>query len=277
MEQAEEEGESPVEKPPSPVDQPLHTEQWRLHANPLRGKSLGIFSPTSRIRTAFCDALVHPAVGQIVLGLIIIQTVLLAVESAPSVFSKPREMRFGLTWFDWALFGLFTVYSLEIAMHIVVSGFIINPVEYSTINRGIGFWKAFTIKFNSLFAVHWQSDHNSRIPEVTDQPHDQQLYKTSLLRSWTGAPVSDAFVKDVRHQRRLRLAHRAYLRHSWNRLDFLAVVSYWISFSLSATGIEDAKYIYAFRMLGCLRILRLLGLTSGTSVSSQYSIKFNDV
>lgn len=62
------------------------------------------------------------------------------------------------------------------------------------------------------------------------------------------------------------MARRAFLRHSFNRLDFVAVVSYWISLYLCITGMEAEKHLYVFRMMSCLRILRLLGITSGTSV-----------
>src|SRR5437879_12984243 len=62
------------------------------------------------------------------------------------------------------------------------------------------------------------------------------------------------------------MARRAFLRHSFNRLYFVAVVSYWISLWLCITGVEAERHLYVFRMMSCLRILRLLGITSGTSV-----------
>lgn len=71
---------------------------------------------------------------------------------------------------------------------------------------------------------------------------------------------------DPLQKRRIRLAHRAFLRHSFNRLDFVAVVAYWVSFALALGGAENEHRLYVFRMLSCLRILRLLALTSGTSV-----------
>lgn len=264
----EEESQSPIEKLPSPVEEVLNPVEWKIHANPLRGKSLGLFTPHSRVRTFLCDVLVHSATEQIVLGLIIVQTILLAVESAPSVYNTPRELRFGLTWFDWALFGIFVFYTIEVIMRIIVSGFVVNPIEYSTINRGIGLRQALTVRFNSLFTVHSQLEPSIKSTDTANHSQDQGHEQPSLLRSLTGSPAYKTFPKDVRNQKRLRLAHRAFLRHSFNRVDFLAVISYWISFVLAVTGTEDAKYIYVFRMLGCLRILRLLSLTSGTSVSS---------
>jgi hypothetical protein len=73
-------------------------------------------------------------------------------------------------------------------------------------------------------------------------------------------------LSDPRERQRVRLAHRAYLRHSFNRTDFVAVVSFWIALLLGALNIQNTRVILVFQMLSCLRIIRLLNLTSGTSV-----------
>ncbi|KAF6754799.1 high-affinity cell membrane calcium channel [Ephemerocybe angulata] len=57
-----------------------------------------------------------------------------------------------------------------------------------------------------------------------------------------------------------------YLRQSWNRIDFIAVVSFWIMFALAMTGQERGKYhIGIFRALNCLALLpvqRIIGVQS---------------
>jgi len=73
-----------------------------------------------------------------------------------------------------------------------------------------------------------------------------------------------------RNRHKARLAHRAYLRHSFNRMDFIAVVSYWIALVLELTFVMSKHHIYIFRMLSCLRIFRLLSITEGTSVLSLF-------
>lgn len=86
----------------------------------------------------------------------------------------------------------------------------------------------------------------------------------------SAATFHKAGVDEVERSRNLhkaRLARRAYLRHSFNRMDFIAVVSYWIALILELTGVMNAHHIYVFQMLSCLRIFRLLGITEGTSVS----------
>ncbi|OCH86932.1 hypothetical protein OBBRIDRAFT_890152 [Obba rivulosa] len=57
-----------------------------------------------------------------------------------------------------------------------------------------------------------------------------------------------------------------YLRHSWNRIDFVAIVGFWISFFLATAGVERGRYhIGIFRALSVLRTARLLAITSGTT------------
>ena len=58
-----------------------------------------------------------------------------------------------------------------------------------------------------------------------------------------------------------------YLRHSWTRIDFIAIVSFWVTFALATTGVEHSKYhIGIFRAMSVLRTARLLAITSGTTV-----------
>jgi hypothetical protein len=62
----------------------------------------------------------------------------------------------------------------------------------------------------------------------------------------------------------------AYLRHSWNRIDFVSIISYWIHFALIFTEqeiIEEiGRRILVFKMLSALILLRLLNLTDGSRV-----------
>jgi hypothetical protein len=61
-----------------------------------------------------------------------------------------------------------------------------------------------------------------------------------------------------------------YLRHSWSRIDIIAILGFWISFALAMTGSErsTSRHIGAFRALSVLRTARLLTITSGTTVMS---------
>ncbi|EFX01203.1 calcium channel subunit cch1 [Grosmannia clavigera kw1407] len=231
--------------------------------NPLRGKSLGIFSADNPIRTAMLELLMQPWVESAILGLIIFQAVLLAVEAAPDVWSpgNARTDRWSSSWYNWSMLGLFIVFTAEIVVRVIVSGFIFNAPEYSTIDRkaGIrhGLRAAVTDQYRNFFQPQRQKS--------TRRPPTETFTPSPFARSFTFMHSQRAPESYDEH-RRMQLARRAFLRHGFNRLDFVAVVSFWISFVLACTGIEYAHHIYLFRMLSCLRILRLLGITKGNAI-----------
>jgi len=254
---------SPVsEKIPSPVVASAVLHQLpAIDRNPLRGRALGILPPESPLRRRLLNLLVHPLFEPFILLLIILQTIILAVDSASNVYDHPRPTNWGGPWTDWALLIIFIIYTIEMGIKMTVSGFIFNPREYSTIDRSIGLRQALAKKANDLFALH-------RKPAIRGQPDDQMEAQgpPSLLRSFTAQTFEEEIPGGSRQAQKKRLAHRAFLRHSFNRLDFVAVVAFWISFVLTIFEEESRFHIYVFRMLSCLRILRLLGITSGTSV-----------
>lgn len=229
--------------------------------NPLKGKSLFIFTPNSWIRLHLCEMLVHPITEPVILVLIIIQTILLAVDSAPALAYNQRPKTWGASRINQVMLILFSVYSLELAARIIVSGLMKNAKEYSTVDWSLGFKNAMVEKFRNLLIPHKQPT-----PTTTVKPTGFEGHQPSVLRSFTGIQALADPPGHSRQQQRIRLARRAFLRHSFNRLDFLAVVSFWVSFILSQLLVEENHHVYVFRMLSCLRILRLLSLTSGTSV-----------
>lgn len=230
--------------------------------NPLKGHSLGVFSPESHIRLWLCGLLVNPYTESVILLLIVLQTVLLAVEASPNVFSdgNARPQRWGGRPIDWALLGLFVVFSLELVARTIVSGFVLNAAEYSTIDRKKGVRAAVRDQYRAVFQPQRQKS-------VRENRHDQ-LQTSAISRSFTTLMQGQqALPETLEEQQRFQLARRAFLRHSFNRLDFVAVVSYWIAFALGFSGMESRYHLYVFKMLSCLRILRLLALTHGTAVS----------
>ncbi|KAJ5361521.1 hypothetical protein N7541_002365 [Penicillium brevicompactum] len=234
------------------------SKMWKDRNNPFRGRSLGLFGPNHPLRLCLCDILVNSYMEPFILVVIVIQTILLTVEDALPSYAK--TLKWGDNNLDYVFLVIFFIYTLEIGSKILVSGLIFNPVEYSTLNRTLGIRKAIAEKGRNLITPHRQmtTKKSSML-----QPEPQ----ASILRTFTGMNGLDPEVyDDPLHKRRVRLAHRAFLRHSFNRLDFVAVVAYWVSFVLTLSGAEKEHQLYIFRMLSCLRILRLLAMTNGTSV-----------
>lgn len=230
--------------------------------NPLKGKSLGIFGPGNPVRKCLCDLLVYPATEPAILLLIIVQTIMLAAEASSSVYNNPRPMSWGSSKNDYFLFGLFLIYTIEAVVRIIVSGFIFNPVEYSTIDRKRGLKGAVLDKYGAIFAPQ----RKPSIKNVQNQPNVPQAFAPAVARSVQAMQNRSNMPSTLEDMQRLQLSRRAFLRHSFNRLDFVAIVSFWISFALQVRGIEAQRHLYIFRMMSCLRILRLLALTSGTSI-----------
>lgn len=75
------------------------------------------------------------------------------------------------------------------------------------------------------------------------------------------------FQKAVAKQQSISAAGRPFFRHSWHRIDLIAVVSFWITFILATSHQETTAthHIYIFRALSVLRAGRLLVITSGTT------------
>ncbi|KAI4729071.1 hypothetical protein E4T49_03176 [Aureobasidium sp. EXF-10728] len=242
---------SPVsEKMPSPMLRPAdHLEPHTPEPNPFRGKSLGIFPPDSKLRLKLADFLLHPFTEPFILVLIVFQTILLAVEARNNVNNDPRSQRFGTTWIDIALLALFSIYTVEIVIRVIVSGFIVNPIEYSTIDRKVGLRTAVMRKANDMFALH----RKPSVRNLNPLPPVMAAPQPGILRSLTTNTMME--VPGGSKQAQLqRLAFRAFLRHSFNRLDFLAVCAFWISFVIGIFGVESQKHVFVFRMLSCLRI-----------------------
>lgn len=79
------------------------------------------------------------------------------------------------------------------------------------------------------------------------------------------ASAHTPYALSIKRQR--QTYQQAFLRHSWNRIDALAVLCFWISFGLASTGQEASKNLWFFRSLSVLRAARLLAITPGTQVS----------
>ncbi|KAK5628230.1 hypothetical protein RRF57_003945 [Xylaria bambusicola] len=226
--------------------------------NPLKGRSLGIFPPDNFLRRKLCDVLVNPYLEPTLLVLIVLQAILLAVEAANNVNDEKHGRK--PLWdpssaINWAILVLFIIFTFEIIARIIVSGFVLNPAEYSTVDRKRGIRSVISDRYNTVFRPQ---RHKS-----VHAPRQEAYGPSTFARSFT---MMHSMPETVEEQMRLQLARRAFLRHGFNRLDFVAVVSFWIAFLLSITGIEAKYHLYIFRMLSCLRIIRLLALTNGTAI-----------
>lgn len=96
-------------------------------------------------------------------------------------------------------------------------------------------------------------------------PSEPTIFSTAL-RSDNPDVLALPFRLSIAHARVQTQRNVPYLRHSWSRIDFVAIVGFWVSFVLATAGVERGTYhIGIFRALSVLRTARLLAITSGTT------------
>lgn len=205
-------------------------------ADELSGSSLRIFGPKNIIRQRLCALLLSPVTEPLILLLIIFQAVILTIDSSYDVIRNRQILSWG-GWTDWALLVVFILYTVEIAIRSIVSGLLINADAGS-----------------------------SSIASLASSTHDSDTHIKALRPAQTfryldpiGSPIGNVKL------RKSHLVSRAYLRRSFNRIDFVAVLSFWIYLALAITGNETQHHIFVFKAISCMRILRLLNITRGTS------------
>ncbi|MBW0462341.1 hypothetical protein O181_002056 [Austropuccinia psidii MF-1] len=102
-------------------------------------------------------------------------------------------------------------------------------------------------------------------PYSAPLPHANSFPSSTPSRKPLFLQEAALFRSGLQRQQNQLINQIAYLRQSWNRIDFVAVISFWISFILSINGTEAASQVYVFRALSVLRLMRLLTITSGTT------------
>jgi hypothetical protein len=117
-------------------------------------------------------------------------------------------------------------------------------------------------KFKQTIADETSSRTHFRNPS-------QPTFFSRALRSDQTPPdvVSLPFRLNIQNARDKVHRNMPYLRQSWGRIDFIAILSFWLSFALAMAGVERGTYhVASFRAMSVLRIARLLTITSGTTV-----------
>ncbi|KPV76292.1 uncharacterized protein RHOBADRAFT_52318 [Rhodotorula graminis WP1] len=86
---------------------------------------------------------------------------------------------------------------------------------------------------------------------------------------WGPSPFSSATTPYALSVKRQRATYQqAFLRHSWNRIDAVAVVAFWISFALAVAGREASDNLWFIRALSVLRASRLLAITAAAGAET---------
>ncbi|KIM44013.1 hypothetical protein M413DRAFT_17890 [Hebeloma cylindrosporum] len=241
-------------------------------ALPIRGRTLCFLGPDSKLRLSLFNFLVHPLTEPGILILILLNAIVLTIQTYPSLTLPtadgptlpPRIKGYFHSWEDYVLFALFIVFTLEAFARICVTGFLFDPEPYTpnpattpgTLSRGGG------IATRIANAAH-------RAHAIIREPSEPTLLSLAM-RSDNRAAHPDSialpFRLSIGHLHHKTQRNVPYLRQSWSRIDFVANVSFWITFILAMTGVErGTHHIGLFRAMSIIRIARLLTITSGTT------------
>ena len=112
-------------------------------------------------------------------------------------------------------------------------------------------------------------EHATNLPEETQirRQASDSTYSSQVHQSDSREILSLPFRLNINHIHEKAHRNVPYLRQSWTRIDFVAIVSFWITFGLAMSGLERGRFhIGIFRALSVIRTARLLTITSGTTV-----------
>jgi len=268
----------------------------------LRGKSLTYFGPHNTLRVTLAKILESWWIEPFILALILINLIVLIVTSSRDVHNYPQNFDDVNKAEGVILLVVFILYTLDMFARIIVSGLIIDPPQESVQDAKehddvslheqsntrevlVNMWNSYMdgiFRFLRPYSKEVQEHAEAKLAtlnpveglaaqdSVTPHP-DAEHASTEENPHWfmrvfyrlvsVCLHVSHTITGDNE-----QLCNRAYLRHSWNRVDCLAIICYWIALALQVTGAGStpSHHIYVFRALSVLRCSRLLGLWEGT-------------
>ncbi|CAO3564105.1 unnamed protein product [Mortierella alpina] len=248
---------------------------------PLEGWSLFIFGPENPIRQKINRFLNQTWVELFLLFLLVVNLVFLIVKvSSP----KGNDTVWGAHWTDYGLLVIFVLYTMEIGSRVIVSGLVLYPKDGDKVRKFFG-KKPRTDNLHDTNPTilrkspEAQRRHGTMAPSATfksfapaapvsnatktrattiiDFAVGRQTTVTQFIPTYMDPLIAykPQFVADASTQ-------IPFLRHTFNRIDFFAVLCYWIDFFLMMAGVKN---IYFFKTVAAMRTLRLLNITSGSA------------
>ncbi|KAF9586210.1 calcium channel protein [Lunasporangiospora selenospora] len=189
----------------------------------------------------------------------------------------------GTLWVDYGLLVIFILYTIEIGARVIVSGLIFYPNDGDKIRKFFG-KKQRTDNLHDTNPTilrkmpHIQKKETMLAPSPTIRPMGQASPMSAATKGRAATIIDFAIGRQTTVTQFIPtymdplIAYKPqfidagpqipFLRHTFNRIDMLAVVCYWIDFALMMAGVRE---IYVFKAIAAMRTLRLLNITSGSS------------
>ncbi|KAF9431383.1 calcium channel protein [Entomortierella beljakovae] len=259
---------------------------------PLVGKSLLFIGPDNKLRQKI-NQFLNKAWAELFLLLLILLNLILLMVKTSSVNGDSTV--WGSHWTDYGLLVIFILYTLEITGRIVVCGLLFYPEDGEKLRKYFG-KKPRTDNLHDTNPTILRKTPNLPERQSTMGPTATSINRenttaTPINRENT-APVffnntpgtRATTIIDFAVGRQTNVTHYIpqyldpliaytpqfvagkaqipFLRHTFNRIDLIAVLCFWIDLILMLCGVQN---IYFFKTLAAMRTLRLLNITPGSS------------
>lgn len=254
--------DNPILDDSSPPPEPLPIK--------LVGSSLKIFGPDNKFRLFLYHALHQVWVEPLIFFLIIFQTVILTIGNAQSIFegsdASSDDYIFSVfpvwyKWFvNWCQLGVYICYTVIVVAKIIAYGLWDDSQRAKLIEMAKRAQEEPDSDLSTPTIPHGIRRRNAgkNIPVVHTFAN---LFPNHNRKSYILQPAESIHVTSGFQV----VSERAYLRSSWARVDFIAIVSYWVSFSMMVGQADIKNEVFIFRLFSALPILHLLNMTVGTS------------
>lgn len=238
----------------------FETLQRKLESRPfvLYGHSLGVFSPTNPLRIKIARFLLHRRYSLLYNTLLTFYAILLAIRTY-----NPHNVvflyRFS-NWTDYFIFILSACFTGNDIAKIIAFGFWDDSEmfkaygrEYKSILQRSGIMKLYIY----LREKYGRKLIDFIIPFRIISPGEETKYQRSSLSTSLTKPYG------AKENQRPFGTPRAFARSSWNRIDLVSSVSFWLGMFLSIRSYDTKTGIRIFKPLAILRILRLVNVDTG--------------
>lgn len=219
---------------------------------PLFGKSLGIFPTGSFIRQKCFKISNNIQFKYLIAFLLVAQLPLVTIQqfSAKSDYIKYKKYQ----TIDWILFIFYIIYTLDSLFKIVSYGFYDDSQMFKKLKIE---------RVKNILQIYYQKYYQSIKKTLKNRPSTQIKESKEDNDDEDDDNDSDDKFSVDRENINVEL-HRAYLRSDWNKIDFISIVCFWVSFILAMCNGKDIGNCQVFRSLMLLKLFRILNYSKSS-------------
>lgn len=237
-------------------DKPLKDTKKPLR---LYGNSLNFLRPTSPIRLKLANVHQSNITKRSYIILLLLFTCFLALRTyQPSDYNFLYRFNH---WTDYLIFIIYIIFTVHDITKILAFGFwddsemfAAHGKEYISILERCG-----VVQLYEFLVKKYGKDFIDLLLPFKIKTFKERKRRQEIIRNhYSHIEEPGLTVNDFDTQ-------RAFARSSWNRIDFVSTVCFWIGLFISIKNIDNKRGVRIFKPLALLRILRLLNTDTGIS------------